>query len=330
MEEKTMDTPTNKVSFDPNTETGVDVQLSVASSSSSGQPASSEEQMERLRDKLTQAKIDLSAEKTVRKRKEKNLVKLAKELNRRASESDLMSTTLAEKEEEIKAKDKRIEELKREMEEDEKRYRVFRKENEKRCEEYEDTVQTLRKKLLESSLEVDRLNAKIVTLQQATHQQTQSAREEVVSRSIDKPALQGGNEKGVIGFLGLLVVIVTLSVLAVRQVSLMDGLCSPLRPGTVLTDDVPVAAEAPWWAPDAFKSQAWRTVCGAARPRTTLTWNGDKLEVSSSGTGGNWQKRAPAGVRVDADKITIRNKKGQIEFQAPWSTKLDATLPKMW
>lgn len=38
--------------------------------------------------KLKQAEIDLSAEKTTRKKKERNLIKLAKELNKRASEQE--------------------------------------------------------------------------------------------------------------------------------------------------------------------------------------------------------------------------------------------------
>jgi hypothetical protein len=54
--------------------------------------ASREESLERelqqLRGKLTQVQIDLQAEKATRKRKEKNLFKLAKELNKRTAEID--------------------------------------------------------------------------------------------------------------------------------------------------------------------------------------------------------------------------------------------------
>lgn len=44
------------------------------------------EKCAKLEDSLRQAKLDLSAEKVVRKKKEKNVVKLAKELNKRASD----------------------------------------------------------------------------------------------------------------------------------------------------------------------------------------------------------------------------------------------------
>jgi hypothetical protein len=49
---------------------------------------SRELELEQLRGKLTQVQIDLQAEKATRKRKEKNLFKLAKELNKRTAEID--------------------------------------------------------------------------------------------------------------------------------------------------------------------------------------------------------------------------------------------------
>jgi hypothetical protein len=44
--------------------------------------------IEKLKSKLRQAQIDHSAEKTIRRKKERNLVKLAKELNKRANNDD--------------------------------------------------------------------------------------------------------------------------------------------------------------------------------------------------------------------------------------------------
>lgn len=47
-----------------------------------------ESEIKKLREKMTEAQIDYQAEKATRKRKEKNLVKLAKELNKRTTEID--------------------------------------------------------------------------------------------------------------------------------------------------------------------------------------------------------------------------------------------------
>jgi vesicle coat complex subunit len=48
-----------------------------------------ERELQKMREKMTQVQIDYQAEKATRKRKEKNLVKLAKELNKRTAEIDV-------------------------------------------------------------------------------------------------------------------------------------------------------------------------------------------------------------------------------------------------
>jgi hypothetical protein len=54
-----------------------------------------EVELRRLREKLTKVQIDYQAEKATRKRKEKNLVKLAKELNKRATEIEFKDSQIA-------------------------------------------------------------------------------------------------------------------------------------------------------------------------------------------------------------------------------------------
>ena len=51
--------------------------------------------IEKLNSQLSEAKVNLSGEKALRKKKEKNLVKLAKELKKRASDTEAKSEEVA-------------------------------------------------------------------------------------------------------------------------------------------------------------------------------------------------------------------------------------------
>jgi hypothetical protein len=51
-------------------------------------------EVKKLREKMTEVQIDYQAEKATRKRKEKNLVKLAKELNKRTAEIEFKDTQI--------------------------------------------------------------------------------------------------------------------------------------------------------------------------------------------------------------------------------------------
>eukprot|EP00542_Grammatophora_oceanica_P018060 CAMPEP_0194048236 /NCGR_PEP_ID=MMETSP0009_2-20130614/26802_1 /TAXON_ID=210454 /ORGANISM="Grammatophora oceanica, Strain CCMP 410" /LENGTH=481 /DNA_ID=CAMNT_0038694057 /DNA_START=236 /DNA_END=1681 /DNA_ORIENTATION=+ len=67
--------------------------------------------------KLKQAEIDLSAEKTIRKKKERNLVKLAKELNRRATKQSDLEKEVEKLKAEISALNGKLVATRTEMEE---------------------------------------------------------------------------------------------------------------------------------------------------------------------------------------------------------------------
>jgi ATP-dependent helicase/DNAse subunit B len=54
----------------------------------------SDREIKRLREKVAEVKIDYQAEKATRKRKEKNLVKLAKELSKRTAEIDFKDSQI--------------------------------------------------------------------------------------------------------------------------------------------------------------------------------------------------------------------------------------------
>jgi hypothetical protein len=58
-------------------------------------PVSSREQLKKMREKLTQMQINYQAERAQRKRKEKSLVKLAKQLNKRGVESEFKDEKIA-------------------------------------------------------------------------------------------------------------------------------------------------------------------------------------------------------------------------------------------
>ena len=57
--------------------------------------------------------------------------------------------------------------------------------------------------------------------------------------------------------------------------ALMDGLCSPAAPSYQFNNETEsgIRMEAPWWAPDEYKSPAFQYVCGRIRTRTVLEWN---------------------------------------------------------
>jgi hypothetical protein len=54
----------------------------------------SDRELHKLREKVTEVQIDYQAEKATRKRKEKNLVKLAKELNKRTAEIEFKDSQI--------------------------------------------------------------------------------------------------------------------------------------------------------------------------------------------------------------------------------------------
>jgi len=81
--------PVRSVKFE-----GLDSLSSQHSSLEDNSPEGLMDRLEKTQQRLTQAQIDLSGEKALRKRKEKNLVKLAKELKKRASESELQQVQI--------------------------------------------------------------------------------------------------------------------------------------------------------------------------------------------------------------------------------------------
>ena len=115
----------------------------------------------------------------------------------------------------------------------------------------------------------------------------------------------------------------------VTSPALMDAVCSPAAPKTELSD-VDARWEAPWWAPDPFKSQTFAVICGSHRTRTVVEWeNADKkgrrrlsmLALTEDGEAVviyTAKKRLSSAI-IYAQQITTVDQKGITEnITAPW------------
>jgi hypothetical protein len=265
--------------------------------------------IEKLRSQLTQAQVDLSGEKAIRRRKEKNLVKLAKELSHRQTEAELKDRKIKQLEGRIDETEKLLEEMKRDVEDAAQKHRAAVRENDALVTELEQTVRSLRKELFESNLERDRLRA------------TSGAGELVQSAVAEKSALSSSVSRLTVK--RIMIAAALGAAVAAAVFGVPNAVCAPVRPGRKLTPDADSVFEAPWWAPSPVKEVAFAAVCGS-RTRTRLTWNGDRLSVHTLTGNGEastlWQGRASGGVRVSSDRISLQSKKGSIErVRAPWS-----------
>jgi hypothetical protein len=311
-----------------------------------------ERELKRLRKKMTEVQIDYQAEKATRKRKEKNLVKLAKELNKRTAEIDF--------------KDSQI-----------KRVRILyffhsflralhsRKPFSLRCIlsvlltslQLADTVNKMEEQSLATGNNASghdhelaeaqqeyrtacrEYDARLEAIQQEhdetcrelygqikeANKQVHNLRNElgppsprVQSKKSLKPSQLNGMPKSlvVVGF----VVAVLMAVLSQLDLLSMDAVCAPVMPGTTL-DTKDAVFEAPWWAPPLQKESAFGAICGG-RTRSRLVVSGGKLTASSllgnDSSAVLWNKRVAA-TRVGSRRLTLRDNKGHTEHvESPW------------
>lgn len=95
------------------------------------------------------------------------------------------------------------------------------------------------------------------------------------------------------------------------------AVCGMARPGTVLSSEEEATMDAPWWAPDPIKDEAFALFCGN-QTRNRLVWSAGKLSqfslANGDGSSSNkptWQRRAVS-VEIGADRAFLMNKHGEV------------------
>lgn len=289
-----------------------------------------------LHHQLKNALSDLSAEKAMRHRKEKNLVKLAKELKKRTVQADLNQGKLVRMATTINA-------LQAAAGADQERFQAILLKTKDQTLRQDDTIDDLRNQLVASQLQVDQL----VALQLQMQQQQQVKQEaELTAKQNRKAALTERRNRFVLGvsciIFALLLVggaFLASSASLFSVAALRNAACAPIYPGSKLLppfsrqqNDATEPWIAPWWAPVGSKDMVYKLVC-ASTSRTNnrnhdgplkLHWNGDKLMVTNKSNGKSlFQGRASAGAILTSDEIHLFNrKKGDIAetvISAPWA-----------
>jgi hypothetical protein len=123
--------------------------------------SSNDETIEQLMNTLRGLECDLSGEKAIRRKKEKSIVKLAKQLQITSRDAEVKDRQVLKMAKTINDLEEILHDHHRELADDQEKIRKVCRETEERLEEYEAMVFTLRKQLAEANLEVDMLNSRI-------------------------------------------------------------------------------------------------------------------------------------------------------------------------
>lgn len=250
------------------------------------------EDVDVLHQQLRNALSDLSAEKAVRSRKEKSLVKLAKELNKRSADAELKERKLIELAETVNALNVSIRQQRADHGADQERHVAVTRESSERGQRLERAVEELRAELCAARRDADGVRAQLA-------------------------AARSGHRRRLYGTLAAALA----AACAGRSAAVANAACAPIFPGTTLLPNHPGTFEAPWWAPTGTKVVAHAIVCPGS-VRSKLQWKGDRMFLyNTKDNAFLLQGRGPAGVQVGANQIHFfHHKKGSVEnVRAPWA-----------
>jgi hypothetical protein len=274
-------------------------------------------EIEVLHQQLNTTLSDLSAEKAIRHRKEKSLVKLAKELNKRSAQAD-------ENERNIVRLASTINKLQAAASADSERYTDSLKERNGRIVDLEATVEQLHTRLYASQLAGEGLSVRLAE----------------AKRSRDKSLeLYGWVALVAIAWWFVLAVwsgrggqqLWSLSMPWLNISTVRNAICAPAMPGTRLAPKPfnTISMEAPWWvAPSRAKGTVYQLLCSKGTAPVKLSWKRDRLVVFQSLNDRHdkilFQGTASAGVKIGANEIimTTQKKHGTVAKKvvaAPWA-----------
>lgn len=290
-------------------------------------------------DDVASLRVALSAEKAVRKRKEKNLIKLAQELSLRATtienqkkDIDGLMSSAVRLEAQVEAAKKELQEAsdRHQKEAREHHYEItsMQARQRKLVRTHDDRIvemvakhdrqsEELRRDILQTRLDTDRLRARIASTEMKGNSTTADRRTLSVSRVSQK------TDVNIITLYRIAAALVTLLVVPLVVFGSADGMCAPCSSGTTLTEGDSFVVEAPWWVPTLAKKTVFAALC-AGRPRTRLGWDGSKLVIENLDVRTKkdnkpkvlLEKKVITAAKVEANNIV--DGKGK-EVKAPWT-----------
>ena len=190
---------------------------------------------------------------------------------------------------------------------------------------HESQVDDLRHQLLAAKLECDMIRTELASLQM---QASPGDAANIINRTMKSASLGRDSaaappKNHMIAILSHFirnstgVIFILLAVAYPLGLLSMDAMCAPAVPGTML-GGVDAAFEAPWWANDSFKADAF-AICGE-RPRTALRWIGGRLIVTDIGTSKVLLDNRATTAAVHASIVNLYAKNSKIEtLRSPWS-----------
>lgn len=263
-----------------------------------------------LQVQMTDAIISLSSERAARRKNEKNLLKLAKELQKRANEissknDQVIKFAEAVNQAEIRAR-AAADVHKMEMSALRRGHEI---EIEQIRAENEETIDSLQQKLVQANMTIQGLKRELRTLQSSVQDTNND------SSAKDIPS------KKKIPFVPRLIAAALVGML-LYCFPLMDATCAPATPLTTVESDATVL-EAPWWVVSPLKQPIFSCLC-APRTRSRLVWTADgtltALALNSEVETILWSFPATA-ARIGWSKIYLKNERGRTTnaIDAPWS-----------
>jgi len=244
---------------------------------------------QQLLEKMKETEIQLSGEKALRKKKDKNIMKLAKQLKRRNAdyeeaservneltqltkdlEQKLMLTQKELRQQEILHKrytDESKKEYDRTLEDQQQKYSKLCKDHDERIgqlsKSHAQQCEELCREILKANLEADRLQSRINTIEGTTNERAMPLDTTFAKRRQQRKALPKK--------LSLLVVLAALVGIACMRIT-KEHVCAPARPGRIIKEGASMSFQAPWWAPDSVKDVAYQQLCSNTTTPTRLDW----------------------------------------------------------
>ena len=184
-------------------------------------------------------------------------------------------------------------------------------------------TEELRRQILSTNLEADKLRAQLASLQMmdATPEEAAKIVERTMRSSLALPTIEekvksSGHTYTFLKYAGFGAVIF-LTICYQLQLLSMNALCSPVLPGTRLGKDM--SQIAPWWAPTGSKSTAFELACHSCL-QTSLNWHAGRLTISDKYGKILLDRKAPSAV-VYGNIINFVDKRGKVEtLKTPWSS----------
>ena len=119
------------------------------------------------------------------------------------------------------------------------------------------------------------------------------------------------------------------------ELTSVNAICSPLRPGTTLTpldEHVSFERTAPWWIPEnakphmnllkrgpQFMDQLWSQACGG-REKMTAQWSDGTLKILSSGGETLLEESKVTAAVIHPDNIKFVLARGKVQIvKTPWA-----------